>query len=245
MPDRQGARSARFPCRLRETRFFYFAFSASEGGSLDVTLGEVLIVLVTRIFQDFPVRPECKCPHIFPGLREYPLIINRDLVGNVLVVGSRKSLDYAQLIAMGMTDRIEIALIIEMAALNDERVSLPMANGGTIPLRHEIVGMWTSIDRYNVEHIPGLKEKNHVLVCLNNLNRHRRIHRASQAELETSSGVIVCGRIETLENCRAFRSKRKRAGAFLIPAVYFHILYERMVPNTVQVRFSAWKTRDR
>ena len=165
-----------------------------------MTLDEVLIVLFTRIFQDFPIRSECKCAHIFPGLREYLRVINRDLVGNVLVVGSRKSLNHAQLIAMGMTDRIEIALIIEMAGLNDERVSLPMANGEPIPLRHEIGGMRTSIDRYNVEHVPGLKEKHYVLVCLKNLNRHRRIHRASQAEREASSCVIVIRCIEAFEN---------------------------------------------
>src|SRR5439155_21772936 len=95
-----------------------FLFRCQRGRnrrSLDVTLDEVLIVLFTRIFQDFPIRSECKCPHIFPGLCEYLRVINRDLVGNVLVVGSRKSLNHAQLIAMGMTDRIEIALIIEMA----------------------------------------------------------------------------------------------------------------------------------
>src|SRR5437867_10650665 len=125
---------------------------------------------------------------------------------------------------MGMTDRIEIALIIEMAALNDERVSLPMANGEPIPLRHEIGRMRTSIDRYNMEHIPGLEEKHHVLARLNNLNRHRRIHRASQTEREAAARVIVIRRMEAFENCGSLRCVWKRAGGLLFPCCQLRML---------------------
>ena len=78
--------------------------------SLDVAFDEVFVVLLTGIFQDFPIRPETKRPHIRPGLAEYLRVSDGDFICDVPVIRAREPLNNAQLIAMRMADRIEILL---------------------------------------------------------------------------------------------------------------------------------------
>ena len=87
---------------------------------------EVPVVLFAGIFQDFPVGPESECPYVLPRLCEDLGVSDGHLVVDVLVIGARKPLDYAHLIAMRMADCIDIALVIEMVAFDHERVPFPM-----------------------------------------------------------------------------------------------------------------------
>src|SRR5262245_33979308 len=105
--------------------------------------------------------------------------------------------------------------------------------------------MSASVNGHDMEHVPCLKQEHHIVVCLDNLNRHRRVHRPSQTERQAMSRVVVLRWIVLLEDRSTFGREWKRSGTLLIRTIHFHICNERMVPHPVQIWFSVWKTRDR
>src|SRR5436309_10668724 len=79
----------------------------------DVSIKQVFVVLLTGVFQDLPVWPECEHPRVLPGLCVCLGVIDRNRVSDVTGICTLEGLNNVQLFAMRMADRVQPGIAVE------------------------------------------------------------------------------------------------------------------------------------
>src|ERR1700730_4957829 len=106
-----------------------------------------------------------------PRLRVGPGVLDGSVDCHRVMVYATHALDNVEIFAVRMAVVIEPSFIVESDRINDEGISLPLANRITPPRGRQILGMLTAVREYFPYEVIILKQHDHLAWTLQNFHR--------------------------------------------------------------------------